>query len=105
MAYCSRLTSGRRIILVVAVRRIVDDTPPTAVDGRGRLVASFNPQHGFGGLKWDECVGTTRGDRMLSLLTERYCPDRRTAYWQKRSRNVFYTFAIGKRRFIVQRKV
>lgn len=45
------------------------------VDRRGRLVASFNPKHGFGGSKWGEFVGTTRGDRMLSLLAKRYCPD------------------------------
>ena len=45
------------------------------VDASGRKIASFNPQHGFGGLKWGEFVGTLRGDRMLSLLQRRYCPD------------------------------
>ena len=45
------------------------------VDRRDHLVASFIPQHGFGGLKWGEFIGTSRGDRMLSLLKSRYCPD------------------------------
>ena len=45
------------------------------VDQRDRIVASFNPQHGFGGLKWGEFVGTSRGDRMFALLEDRYCPD------------------------------
>ena len=30
----------------------------------GSVVAQFNPQHGFGGLKWGEFVGTNVGTQM-----------------------------------------
>ena len=40
----------------------------------GRLVACFNPHHGFGGLKWCEFLGTDAGKRLLQLLEEEFCP-------------------------------
>lgn len=40
----------------------------------GRVVAQFNPQHGFGGLKWGEFVGTNVGTQMLNLLKNEFCP-------------------------------
>ena len=43
-------------------------------DSEGRVVAQFNPQRGFGGLKWGEFVGTPAGREMLSILKKQFCP-------------------------------
>ena len=43
-------------------------------DSEGRVVAQFNPQRGFGGLKWGKFVGTPTGRHMLSILKEQFCP-------------------------------
>ena len=44
------------------------------VDGDGNVVASFNPQHGFGGLKWGEFIGSHAGEQMLQLLRDKFTP-------------------------------
>ena len=44
------------------------------VDGDGNVVASFNPQHGFGGLKWGEFIGSYAGEQMLQLLRDKFTP-------------------------------
>ena len=43
-------------------------------DANGTVVAQFNPQRGFGMLKWGEFVGTHVGSQMLQLLRRRFCP-------------------------------
>ena len=56
----------------VAVPGIPGDV--IAVNRQGKLIAGFNPQHGFGGLKWGEFIGTQRGEKMLTLLRNEFCP-------------------------------
>lgn len=38
-----------------------------------RVIAHFNPQHGYGGMKWGEFIGTTIGNQVLKLLIEEFC--------------------------------
>jgi hypothetical protein len=44
-----------------------------------RIVAHFNPQHGFGGLKHGEVIGTVYGNKILALLNAHFCPS--TCKW------------------------
>jgi hypothetical protein len=39
----------------------------------GTVVAHFNPQHGFGGMKLGEFIGTDAGAKVLKLLQSDYC--------------------------------
>ena len=45
------------------------------VDAAGACRAHFNPQHGFGGLKWGEYIGTPLGDRLMHLLQTEFTPN------------------------------
>ena len=45
-----------------------------------KVVARFNPQSGFGGLKWGEFIGTQRGKELLKLLSNLYCPTHHVWY-------------------------
>ena len=46
----------------------------------GRIVAHFNPQHGFGGLKYSEFIGTDNGKQITEILTTHFCPE--TCQWK-----------------------
>ena len=43
------------------------------------ILMHLNPQSGFGGMKWGECIGTFRGHHLLELLQNKFCP--RGAVW------------------------
>lgn len=39
-----------------------------------KVIARFNTQNGFGGLKWGEFIGTRSGEELLNMLRKHYCP-------------------------------
>lgn len=39
-----------------------------------KIVARFNPQSGYGGLKWGEFIGSKCGEQLLKMLRKLYCP-------------------------------
>jgi len=41
----------------------------------GEILMHFNPQSGFGGMAWKQCIGTARGQWLLDLLRNKFCPD------------------------------
>ena len=45
-----------------------------------KVVARFNPQSGFGGLKWGEFIGSKCGEELLELLRKLYCPEHHNWY-------------------------
>lgn len=51
------------------------------VTPRGVAIAMLSPICAFGGLKWDEFVGTEAGKRLLALLNEAFCPA--GAHWAR----------------------
>lgn len=40
----------------------------------GEILMHLNPQSGFGGMKWGECIGTFHGHHLLELLKNKFCP-------------------------------
>ena len=40
----------------------------------GEILMHLNPQSGFGGMKWGECISTFRGHHLLELLKNKFCP-------------------------------
>ena len=43
------------------------------VTKEGKVIAHFNSQHGFGGMKWGEYIGTKYGKKILQILQNEYC--------------------------------